>query len=61
MSDGFDGIHVGSFLGRDVAEEDADEHTDEERYADAPGRNTRWHSKHWNDEFAGAAAYQDAQ
>ena len=30
VSDGFDGIHVGSFLGRDVAEEDADEHTDEE-------------------------------
>lgn len=30
VSDGFDGVHVGSFLGRDVAEEDADEHTDEE-------------------------------
>ena len=36
VSDGFDRVHRGCFLCRNVAEEDADEHADEEGDVDAP-------------------------
>ena len=44
MTDGFYWIHVGRFLGRDVAEEHTDKHTYQERHIDAPCRYTRRHT-----------------
>ena len=59
MSDGLDGIHIGSLLGRDVAKEDADEDANEERHVDGPGGNAAGHPHHGYEEGANTAAHKN--
>ena len=44
MTNSFNRIHIGCFLGRDIAEEHTNEDTDEERHIDAPGGHARRHA-----------------
>ena len=60
MPDSFDGIHVGSLLCRDVAEEDTKEHADEERHVDSPHGHATGDAYGLSAKLTDRTAYQDA-
>ena len=54
MTDGFDGIHAGSFLSWNIAEQNTDENTNEERHIYRPEGDAARHTKHRHNKRTGS-------